>query len=243
MNCTNCGSVLKEGASFCEQCGHAVVHKQEAPVQEPKQEEVKMNQGNDRPQDNAPPAQPQPYQGAPQMGAPSQSVPPTAPNQPYQAAPPMGQPYQAAPPPPPQPPRPTPPPSPTPTYHSASGAQAQYQGPQGGYQPPPVAPVPAYKPPVNDSVMTTGNWFITILIMAIPLVGLIMMFVWAFGSEGNVNRRNFAKAALIWALVGIVLSIVFMIIISAIGASLFTQWGNQFDWEYYGIATLLNLIR
>ena len=31
--------------------------------------------------------------------------------------------------------------------------------------------------------MSVGNWFVTILIMAIPVVGLIMLFVWAFGAS------------------------------------------------------------
>ena len=48
-----------------------------------------------------------------------------------------------------------------------------------------------------EKPLTTGEWFITLLILALPLVGLIMHFVWAFG-DGNVGRRNFCRATLLW---------------------------------------------
>ena len=56
--------------------------------------------------------------------------------------------------------------------------------------------------------MTVGDWFITILITAIPLVGLIMLFVWAFGGNTNVNKANWAKATLLWALIAIILAFI-----------------------------------
>lgn len=54
-------------------------------------------------------------------------------------------------------------------------------------------------PPVTGApVMSTKDWMITLLISAIPMVGFVMLFVWAFGSNENPNRANWAKAALIW---------------------------------------------
>jgi len=66
-------------------------------------------------------------------------------------------------------------------------------------------------PPAQLSTepMSTKDWFITLLITYIPLVGLIMLLVWAFDSSTNLNKKNFAKASLIWVLVGIVLAIIF----------------------------------
>lgn len=49
----------------------------------------------------------------------------------------------------------------------------------------------------NQNPMSVKDWLITLLIMAIPVVGLIMLFVYAFGNNGNVNRQNWAKAQLI----------------------------------------------
>ena len=51
----------------------------------------------------------------------------------------------------------------------------------------------------NTSVMTVQDWIITILITAIPLVNIIMLFIWAFGgNDTNLNKKNWAKATLIW---------------------------------------------
>lgn len=58
-------------------------------------------------------------------------------------------------------------------------------------------------------VESTTNWMITLLITFIPVVGFIMLIVWAFGSDDNPNRSNFAKASLIWMLVGTVLFFIF----------------------------------
>lgn len=55
------------------------------------------------------------------------------------------------------------------------------------------------------AVLTVKDWIITILITAIPLVGFIMLFVWAFGSNENPNKSNWAKAALIWTAISMVL--------------------------------------
>ena len=53
----------------------------------------------------------------------------------------------------------------------------------------------------NEKVMSVGDWLLTMLVMAIPLVNVIMVFVWAFGA-GNKNRSNWAKASIIvWLVV------------------------------------------
>lgn len=61
----------------------------------------------------------------------------------------------------------------------------------------------------NAEPMSVKDWFITLLITYIPLVGLIMLLVWAFDSSTHPNKKNFAKASLIWMLIGIVLAIIF----------------------------------
>ncbi len=66
--------------------------------------------------------------------------------------------------------------------------------------------------PHNASTMSTKDWFITLLISYIPLVGLIMLFVWAFDSSTNENKKNWAKASLLWMLIGIGIAILFLIV-------------------------------
>jgi cell division protein FtsW (lipid II flippase) len=68
--------------------------------------------------------------------------------------------------------------------------------------------------------MSVGDWFVTILITAIPIVGLVMLFVWAFSSDTNISKANWAKATLIWYLVGIVIAV---LIFSFVGLAFLTE--------------------
>ncbi|WP_391118907.1 hypothetical protein [Psychrobacillus sp. L3] len=57
------------------------------------------------------------------------------------------------------------------------------------------------------SEMSVGDWLITMLIMIIPIVNIVMLFVWGFGNADP--RRNYARASLIWMAISIVLVILF----------------------------------
>jgi uncharacterized membrane protein YdbT with pleckstrin-like domain len=59
-------------------------------------------------------------------------------------------------------------------------------------------------------VMSMGDWIITMIVLAIPLVGFIMMFVWGFSSTTNPNKANYCKAALVFVLISVVLVFVLM---------------------------------
>jgi hypothetical protein len=68
--------------------------------------------------------------------------------------------------------------------------------------------------PVNDSQqytpMSVGEWVVTTIILAIPIVGFIMLFVWGFGSNTQPSKANWAKATLIMIGISIVLSFLFL---------------------------------
>ncbi len=49
----------------------------------------------------------------------------------------------------------------------------------------------------RDSVMSTKDWLITLLILVVPIVNLIMILVWAFSDDTNKNKQNLMKAYLI----------------------------------------------
>lgn len=59
-----------------------------------------------------------------------------------------------------------------------------------------------------EKPMSLVDWLITLIVLAIPCVGLVMMFVWGFG-QGNNSRKNYCRATLIFAAIGIVLSVIF----------------------------------
>lgn len=60
----------------------------------------------------------------------------------------------------------------------------------------------------DDYPMTIGNWMITMLILAIPVVNIIMVLVWAFGF-GNTSRKTYCQASLLWMLILIAAAVVF----------------------------------
>jgi hypothetical protein len=76
---------------------------------------------------------------------------------------------------------------------------------------------------MNDQVsefkhVSLGEWMVTMLITAIPLVNIIMLFVWGFGSNTNPSKANWAKAALIWMVIAVVLYfLVFATMLSTLG--------------------------
>lgn len=74
--------------------------------------------------------------------------------------------------------------------------------------------------------MSVKDWFVTILISAIPLVGFIMLLVWAFDASTNLNKKNWAKATLIWMLIAIVLAVIFFALFAGLMMSLGDSYGN-----------------
>jgi hypothetical protein len=77
------------------------------------------------------------------------------------------------------------------------------------------------KPPLS-----LGEWIISVLVTKIPLIGFIMLIVWALDKNIDPNKSNWAKAELIVSLIGIAIAI---IVISIIGISFFTNFSDGFD--------------
>ena len=61
--------------------------------------------------------------------------------------------------------------------------------------------------PMSNPLMeplSVGTFMLYIFLFAIPLIGFIIMLIFAF-SDGNINRKNFARATLMWIVIGIAL--------------------------------------
>jgi uncharacterized membrane-anchored protein len=71
-----------------------------------------------------------------------------------------------------------------------------------------------YSPEANSTV-TIGDWIITFILSGLPVIGFIMIIVWAFGSDAPQSKKNWAKAQLVIMLIGLVLTIIFITIIAA----------------------------
>lgn len=77
-----------------------------------------------------------------------------------------------------------------------------------------------FQPQQNNSIVTMGDWVITILLSGIPIVNIVMLCVWAFGSGTPVSKKNYAKAQLIFVAIGVVLMILLWgSIIAMVGAA------------------------
>lgn len=68
----------------------------------------------------------------------------------------------------------------------------------------------------NRSVVSIGDWMITILIMIFPIVNIVMLFIWSFSSSTPKSKANWAKATLIWMAIGFLILILFWSSIAAL---------------------------
>ena len=56
---------------------------------------------------------------------------------------------------------------------------------------------------------SVGSWMLTLFVCGIPVIGVIYLLVLAFGSGAAPSKRNFARAALIWTLIALVVTVIF----------------------------------
>lgn len=73
---------------------------------------------------------------------------------------------------------------------------------------------------MNDSEykpISIGNWILTLILIAIPLVNLIMLIVWAASGSTHPSKKTFAQAYLIIIGIFICLGILAAFILPALG--------------------------
>lgn len=110
--------------------------------------------------------------------------------------------------------------------------QQGYNPQQPGYTPPPQGYMPQQQPAYNMSTygyssaepLTMGQYIVMFLLLMIPIANIILPFVWAFGSNTNVNKKNFARALLIMMAIGIVLSVLFSSVLAGILSATLRQY-------------------
>lgn len=112
--------------------------------------------------------------------------------------------------PPPPPPQAAPQPQTAPVY--AQAATATMPPPQSAYYGGDMAPAKGskYEP------ITTGGYIGIMLLMCIPIVGQILMLVWALGDCRKINKRNLARASLIMMVVALVISFILGLILKSV---------------------------
>jgi heme/copper-type cytochrome/quinol oxidase subunit 2 len=68
----------------------------------------------------------------------------------------------------------------------------------------------------DSNYVSVGSWMWMMFVTVIPVLGLIMVFVWAFTGE-NESRKNYYRAILSWLLVLVVLFVVLFVMIVSVG--------------------------
>ena len=59
--------------------------------------------------------------------------------------------------------------------------------------------------------MSVSDWIITYLIMIVPIVNIVMLFIWGFGSNTNLSKASWAKAVLLLFCIIMVIYVLFFI--------------------------------
>ena len=210
MVCKNCNHEIDNGAMFCTYCGTPVENASTEDAAQNPYENVQTAQPE---VDNAQPtadSQPQQNPYSQQYGQPNQTYYQqftNSPNNDYGAnQSKYGNQYQS--------------------YNNGYNQQynTQYQQTYNSQPVPPVAP--PYGTPDTQPV-SIGGWIGVMLLTCLPLVNLIMLFVWAFSSSTKKSLKNYARAALILALIGVVLVVVVSIILAVCGISIFDEFSNS----------------
>lgn len=81
--------------------------------------------------------------------------------------------------------------------------------------------------------MTVGQWVLTIFLSGLGIIGIILLFVWAFGSETCVAKKNYARAMLIWQAVALALSILYIISMFACGLGFMSEIFQELEHAQY----------
>lgn len=79
---------------------------------------------------------------------------------------------------------------------------------------------PAFPPTSQYRPVSVGDWILTFLILALPVINIIMAFVWGFSDSTHPSKRSFCQAALIMWGISIVLSIIVFGILVVLGVAL-----------------------
>ncbi len=73
--------------------------------------------------------------------------------------------------------------------------------------------------PTENHSASTAHFFWMMLVYSLPLIGWLICIIMAFAPK-NESKKHFARAILIWCIVGIVISIITLIIMSVLGGGI-----------------------
>lgn len=241
--CSNCGSPVDEKFAFCTSCGAKIA--KDAPVQdvEASSEQTEVIVENNAPAAEEPiaentvqeevkevetveeaPAEEAPEEDTPMEAAPVEETPSVvaeteetpavnlAATNVYEAPPAIG-------------------------YTNVPPVQEEPQLPLGKD---PVETVPNKKG--EFGVVGTCYYFFMTLLYLVPLVGLVMAIVMSFGGTVNRSKRGFARAVLIYKIIGIVVLLSALIALIFLQNALFEMLSEYLNEDIYSWSEVFDLM-
>lgn len=70
--------------------------------------------------------------------------------------------------------------------------------------------------PQEQLPLNFKEWALNIFLSGIPLIGLILLLIWAFNDSGNIHRKAWAKGMLLIYLIIIIIWILFMFVFGGV---------------------------
>ncbi len=115
----------------------------------------------------------------------------------------------------------------TPVAEPIEPAKAQQAPPPPRPQPTSVAQTSNAQYSSKDNLikpLSIGSYIGIIILMAIPIINLIMLFVWSFSDTVNLNKKHFSIAVLIMILVSILITVGLVILAATVGGGLYRYY-------------------
>ncbi len=88
-------------------------------------------------------------------------------------------------------------------------------------EPQQMPPPPQWNPRQNlmPDILSVGDYILMMVLFSLPIAGLVLMLYWSFSSAVGPNRKNFARAYLIFYCISLVLSFIMMGIMGAVAST------------------------
>jgi len=76
----------------------------------------------------------------------------------------------------------------------------------------------------NANTISVKEWALTVFLSSLPIVGFILLLVWAFSDNTNIHKKNWAKGKLLIYIIGLILAFMFFFFFG--GWAMFTAFNN-----------------
>lgn len=64
----------------------------------------------------------------------------------------------------------------------------------------------------NENVMSYKEWTLNIFLASLPIIGFILLLIWAFDSNTSINKKNWAKGTLFLGVIYFVIAMLFLFV-------------------------------